>query len=269
MALRLRSLAFAAIVAAPFAGVRAQSEKTSDFKWSDAIAAGAWTRIQNVNGSVTVGRATGDKVEVTAVKRWRRGNPDDVKIVARKDGNDVVVCALYGDQKDCDDRDNRGRRNHRNNNWGDDDNDVSVDFTVLIPKGVKINASSVNGSVDVKGATADADVSSVNGRIRVETGAGPLSASTVNGNVHATITGESMTTPMSFSTVNGSIYAELPANFGADVTMSTVNGSLNSDFGMTVTGRIDPHNLSTHIGAPGGPRITVSTVNGSIDLRKR
>jgi hypothetical protein len=36
-----------------------------------------------------------------------------------------------------------------------------------------------------------------------------------------------------------------------------------------VQGRIDPHNLSAHVGAPGGPRITLTTVNGSIDLRKR
>ena len=74
---------------------------------------------------------------------------------------------------------------------------------------------------------------------------------------------------MSFTTVNGSVYAELPPDFGADVRMTTVNGTLNSDYAMSVQGRIDPHNLSAHGGAPGGPRITLTTVNGSIDLRKR
>jgi hypothetical protein len=268
MAVRLRSLALAAVVAAPFLSAGAQrTEQTSDFKWSDQLAAGRWARVHNINGKVTVGQATGDRVEVTAVKRWRRGNPDDVKIEARKDGEDVIICALYGRQTSCDDQNNR-----RHSRWDDnynDDNDVSVDFTVLVPKGVKVNAATVNGGVLVTGLTADAEVASVNGEVRVETGAGPLTATTVNGSVHARITGESATTPMEFTTVNGSVFVELPANFGADVRMTTVNGALNSDYPMTVQGRIDPHNLSAHVGAPGGPRITLTTVNGSIDLRKR
>jgi DUF4097 and DUF4098 domain-containing protein YvlB len=74
---------------------------------------------------------------------------------------------------------------------------------------------------------------------------------------------------MSFSTVNGSVFAEFPPNFGADVTMTTVNGSLTSDYEMTLSGRIDPRHLTAHIGAAGGPRITLTTVNGSVDLRKR
>lgn len=269
MAVRIRSLALAAMVAAPFVAAGAQrTEQTSDFKWSDQIAAGRWTRVSNLNGKIVVGRATGDKVEVTATKRWTRGNPDDVKIVAKKDGEDVVICALWNGQTDCDDS-NNGR--HHRNRWNDDNNwdDLSVDFTVLIPKGVKINASSVNGRVEVTGATADAEVSAVNGEVRVETSSGPLRVSTVNGNVHAKVSGESAKTDMDFSTVNGSVYAELPPDFGADVRMTTVNGSLNSDYAMTVQGRIDPHNISAHVGAPGGPRITLTTVNGSIDLRKR
>lgn len=267
MAVRFRSLTLAAMVAAPFVGAGAQrTEHTSDFKWSDQLAAGRWARVSNINGTITVGRASGDKVEVTAVKRWTRGNPDDVQIEARKDGEDVVICALWGGQKTCDDSNGR----HRNNRWNDDNSDdVSVDFTVLIPKGVKINAASVNGRVEVTGAAADAEVSCVNGEVRVETSTGPLSVSTVNGNVHARISGESAKTDMAFSTVNGSVFAELPPDFGADVRMTTVNGSLNSDYAMTVQGRIDPHNLSAHVGAPGGPRITLTTVNGSIDLRKR
>jgi hypothetical protein len=269
MSIRLRSLALAAVVAAPFVSASAQRvEKTADFKWSDQIASGRWVNVHNINGRVTVGQASGDRVEVTAIKRWTRGNPDDVRIEAKKDGEDVVVCALWGGQTSCDDQNNRRGRSRWDDNYNNDD-DISVDFTLLIPRGVKIGAASVNGGVVVSGVTADAELSSVNGDIRVETGAGPLTASTVNGNVHAKIMGESATTPLSFSTVNGSVFAELPPSFGADVTMTTVNGTLNSDYAMTVSGRIDPHHLSVHVGAAGGPRITLTTVNGSVELRKR
>src|SRR5260370_10947930 len=175
----VRGVVIAATIAAPFAVAGAQrTEHTSDFKWSDQLAAGRWARVSNINGTITVGRASGDKVEVTAVKRWTRGNPDDVQIEAAKDGEDVVICALWGGQKSCDD--NNGRRHHSRWN-GDYDDDISVDFTVLIPKGVKINASSVNGRVDVTGAAAEAQVSAVNGTVHVETSTGPLSVSTVNG----------------------------------------------------------------------------------------
>lgn len=266
MAIRFRNFALAAIVAAPFVSAPAQRvEKTADFKWSDQISSGRWVRVRNINGKVTVGQASGDRVEVSAVKRWTRGNPDDVRIEARKEGEDVVVCALWGRQSSCDDQSRRRSR------WDDDNNDddISVDFTILVPRGVKIGAASVNGGVVVTGATADADLSTVNGNIRVETGAGPLTATTVNGTVNARITGESASAPMTFTTVNGSVFAELPPNFGADVTMTTVNGTLNSDYEMTVRGRIDPHHLTVHLGAAGGPRITLTTVNGNVELRKR
>jgi len=266
MGIRLRSFALAAVVASPFGNASAQrAEKTSDFKWSDQISSGHWVRVRDVNGKVTVGPASGDRVEVTAVKRWTRGNPDDVRIEAKKDGDDVVVCALWGRQTSCDDQ---GRRDRRWGNFNDDD-DIQVEFTVLIPKGVKVAAASVNGGVVVTGATADVDLSTVNGNIRVETGAGPLNATTVNGTLHVNITGERTDAPMSFTTVNGSVIAELTPGFGADVVMTTVNGTLVSDYDMTVKGRIDPHHLSVHVGASGGPRITLTTVNGNVEMRKR
>jgi hypothetical protein len=37
---------------------------------------------------------------------------------------------------------------------------------------------------------------------------------------------------------------------------------------MTLTGRMNPRRINAHVGAPGGPRITLRTVNGSIELRK-
>jgi DUF4097 and DUF4098 domain-containing protein YvlB len=74
---------------------------------------------------------------------------------------------------------------------------------------------------------------------------------------------------MAFTTVNGSVSVEFTSDFGADVDLQTVNGSLNTNFEMTVSGRLDPKHLRAHIGRPGGPRIKLETVNGSVELRKR
>jgi len=48
-----------------------------------------------------------------------------------------------------------------------------------------------------------------------------------------------------------------------------VNGSLFTNFEMTVSGRLDPKHLRAHIGKPGGPRLKLETVNGNVELRKR
>jgi DUF4097 and DUF4098 domain-containing protein YvlB len=72
---------------------------------------------------------------------------------------------------------------------------------------------------------------------------------------------------MRFSTVNGSVRVVVPAEFDAEIEMSTVNGRLRTDFPVTVSGRIDPRRLSARIGK-GGRRVTLKTVNGSIDLEK-
>jgi len=114
------------------------------------------------------------------------------------------------------------------------------------------------------------NASTVNGELRVESSGGPMRATGVNGRVYARLTAASVSEPMDVSTVNGSVVLELPENLNADVTMTTVNGSLDSDWPLTVRGRIDPRNLTVHLGnGTGGPRITLSTVNGSVELRKR
>jgi hypothetical protein len=244
-----------------------QSEDT--FTWSGRVAAGRWIRVRNLNGGITVGAASGDKVEVTATKRWRRGDPQDVRVDVKKFGaNDenVLVCAIWFDNTVCTERDYEVHSNRRNRN---NNNDVSVDFRVLVPKGVKVGVNTVNGTVMVEGATAAVDAQTVNGRIEVTTEGGPVNAETVNGTVRARLGRFDGTEDMSFSTVNGSVVAEFAGDVNADVDLSTVNGSLRTDFEITLTGRLDPKHLRAHIGKSGGPRIRLSTVNGSVELRRR
>jgi DUF4097 and DUF4098 domain-containing protein YvlB len=59
----------------------------------------------------------------------------------------------------------------------------------------------------------------------------------------------------------------VPGNLNADVDMRTVNGRVNSDFPMTLSGRINPRSIRAKIG-DGGRRLKFSTVNGSIELRR-
>ena len=52
-------------------------------------------------------------------------------------------------------------------------NDVVVEFHVLVPKGVNVGMNTINGDVTVDGATADVDANTVNGEIDIATSGGP------------------------------------------------------------------------------------------------
>lgn len=251
-------------IAAP-AAARAQERQTeaNAFTWSGTIAGGRWIRVRNLNGEIRVEGTTGNKVEVTATRHWRRSDPQSVRFTVEKTGagdGDVLICALWGDRSRCDDEgmESRGVRN----------NDVSVEFVVRVPAGVRVGVSTVNGRIGVAGATSQVEANTVNGSIDVATSGGPVNAQTVNGSVRATMGKFALTQDLTFTTVNGSVSAEFTGDLDADVELSTVNGRFRTDYPVTVSGRLDPRNLRATIGK-GGPQVKMSTVNGSVELRRR
>jgi len=231
------------------------------WSWHGRIAAGHAVEIRNINGSVSAEPASGDQVEVTAVKRaGRRGDAEDVRIEAQEHDGDVTICVVYPGRSRSDGCAQRGGSGH-----GDDRNDTSVEFTVHVPRGVIFSGHTVNGGVEAVGLTAAVDVSTVNDGIHIETSSGDVQASTVNGSIVVVATG-SGTRPLRFHTVNGGITVTLPHDLAADVEASTVNGAITTDFPITVDGRMTPRRLHGRIGQ-GGRSLELETVNGSIRIR--
>jgi len=232
-----------------------------DFHWKKKLAAGQTIHIQGINGSVHATGSTGSEVEVSATKRARKGNPDDVKIEVVEGSDGVTICALYpnrhGETGHCNDR------HHDDGNNRDDD--VTVDFTVSVPAGILFDGSTVNGEMSVLGLSDDASGSTVNGSVEVAT-KGRAKASTVNGQVRVTM-GKALDGDEDFSTVNGGITLTMPADLACEIRANTVNGSIDSDFPITVTGKMNPNSLRGSIGS-GGHLLRLNTVNGSIRLRK-
>ena len=147
------------------------------------------------------------------------------------------------------------------------DNDTEVHFTVRMPAGVDFIGKSVNGDVSIEGVTGDAVARTVNGDVRVSA-AGKVEASTVNGSIDAAMGAANFDDDLEFHTVNGSITLELPEGVNADVSASTVNGGMETDFPLTVQGRWGPRHLRGTIGS-GGKSINLETVNGTIALRRQ
>jgi hypothetical protein len=265
---QLRTIVLTALLVAP-AALSAQERQTQRdaFTMSERVPEGQWIRVRNISGDVRVRSSTSDKVEISATKTWRRGDPKDVRIEMRKssDGS-ILVCAFWTENATC--------TENSYESHGDGDrgwrrgNDVAVDFEVRVPRGVKVGAFSVNGGVSVDGVTSEVLANTVNGSVDATSTGGPVQARTVNGSVHATMGRLDGTQDLHFSTVNGTVVAEFVGDIDADIDLSTVNGRFQTDWPVTITGRIDPKHLRATLGK-GGRRIRLSTVNGNVELRKR
>jgi len=69
-----------------------------------------------------------------------------------------------------------------------------------------------------------------------------------------------------FKTVNGGITLTLPGAFDADLSAETLNGSITTDFPVTMGGgEVSRRRLNGRIGN-GGRELNLKTVNGSIKL---
>ena len=240
------------------------------FSWQGRIPRGRWLYVKNLNGPIRVESGSGDQVVVTA-DRVSRGDadPKDVRFVVQKagDGEGMVICALWGTRSSCDERGYQTERHSDDWSGKRQDGWVSAEFTVRVPSGVKVDLATVNGGLDVRGATADVVASTVNGSVRAETGGGPVSARSVNGSLWARMSSTGDAHDLDFTTTNGSVTVEMPATLGAEVELSTVNGRVGTEFPITLSGRIDPRRLRATIG-DGSRHVRLRTVNGSVDLRR-
>jgi hypothetical protein len=262
----IATIATAGALLAPSLAAQARATERDAFTWSGRIPEGRWISIRNVHGTVEVERGTSDRVEVTASRHTRRGDPEFVRFEVQKFGaneQDVLICALWGENANCNDLTYRSRDDRRGRT-----NEVFVEFRVRVPPGVKVATYNVNGNVRVDGVTAEVDAESTNGSVFVATTGGPVNARTTNGSVHARMGRFDLRTDLRFESTNGTVIAEFAEDINAEVELSTTNGRFLTDFPVTISGRIDPRRLRATLGK-GGPRIRLHTTNGNVELRKR
>ncbi len=230
------------------------ARRQETWNWSGTLAAGRKLEIHGVNGEIVAEPGTGDRVEVVADKHSRKHDPALVRIKVVQDSDGITICAIYpGKGSPCE---------PAHFSLSDKADDVQVDFHVKLPAAARFEADNVNGAVRVHGLTGPLRARTVNGACEIET-SGPSDVSTVNGAVNATLTRIPTGDDNEFKTVNGGIRLALPEGANAEFHASTVNGSISSDFPVTMSGQWGPHSAHGTLGR-GGPRLAVSTVNGGI-----
>jgi putative adhesin len=261
------------------------------FVWSARIRDGGTLTIKNVVGGISVTEGRGDEVEVRADKQVRgRGDPGDITFDVQESSSGATICTVYRGESACDDG---GFNNTR----------FSVRYTVAMPRGLRLRASTGNGElsveragsevdlhtgnggirigqtegrvtaatgngdVEVEGARGPVRASTGNGRIYVATSAGPVSATTGNGDIDVRMQSLGTTADMEFRSGSGAVRVTLPADFNGEVDASTGNGELRTDFAIRLIGRLDPQHMRGTIGT-GGRTLHLSTGNGRLEIRK-
>jgi len=232
------------------------------FEWNGTIDADDWVVVQNIIGDIEVVVTDGTQIELVATKR---GDPDDfdrvsIEVVEDRDG--VTICAIYPNRKRNSTQECAGeefdRPRHRGNL------DVAVGFELRVPADTQLKGITVSGDVRMRGVLVHAVVTTVNGDIEVAS-RGSLTATTVNGSVDARLEGANLDGPVKLTTVNGSIRLDVNDDINADVEARWVTGGLRSEIPLSVRGRMS-RSARGQFG-DGGHEVSLSTVNGSIEIR--
>jgi hypothetical protein len=231
-------------------------EQHGDFHWKGDVDAGKSVEVRNINGAIHVEAASGE-VRVEATKSSEHG--DDVRVQAVEHDGGVTICVLYPGMK----MDQDG--SCRSSGGGGHHSDVSVDFQVFLPEGVRFIGHTVNGNIRTAPLKSEVEAYTVNGSINVDA-SHAARARTVNGSIKASIAEPEGSDSLEFETVNGSITLTLPEKIDADLNASTVNGQIRTDFPLAVRTGLGPgSSLQGRLG-DGGRSITLTTVSGSIRL---
>ena len=236
-------------------------QQRADFRWQGRMVPGRTLTIRGVNGAVRALPASGDVAEVTAVKRaGRRGDPREVDVRVVEHDRGVTICAVYPSAgsrpNEC--RADRDEVNTRGN-------DTEVEFTVRVPRGVRLAGGTVNGDVSAESLRGDVDVGTVNGEVRIST-SGTAEARTVNGSIQAVMGSASWPGELDFRSVNGAVTVTLPSNAGGEVRIKTLNGTITSEFPLDVRrDRFVGKSASGTLGRGGG-QLALETLNGAVRL---
>jgi len=232
----------------------AGEEFKEELRQTYPLAADGRLSLENVNGRIEISGWSRDEVVIEAVKHGKtRESVEAVKIEVETRPDHIAIHTEHPAKWFW---------------WKDDC--VSVDYTIQVPQRARLkNVESVNGKIVIEGVGGDIKATTVNGEIRTEGAAGNVKLSTVNGKIATELAALGGGQSVSLATVNGQIEATLPANADAEVSASTVNGRITSEYSSLTVKKDFPvgSNLKGTLGN-GGARVKASAVNGSISIRQ-
>ena len=147
---------------------------------------------------------------------------------------------------------------------------------IYLPKNQKLAVTSTwHGNISIDGFSNEIEATcELNGGMALNNISGPLTANTLNGKIDAIFNEISQDSPTSLNTTNGAIDLSLSSNTKADISMSSWNGDMYSNFDIkSDTNKDGMKSMSSRKTTGtingGGVSITLKSSNGNIYLRKK
>ena len=246
--IRKQSAILATAALALFMAIPATADVTQEFHKTVPLPSNGRVSLSNINGDVEITGWNRDEVQIDAVKSARdQERLDEARIDVNAGSDSVEIETHYP--------------SHLMNN-----NAASVHYTLHVPQAARIDKISlVNGALTVQKLTGEIDANLVNGKLHATDLAGTADLATVNGGIDANYVSLNNVREIKLKSVNGSVNLLLPQSPNAQVSASTVNGGISTDFPLTVKGHWVGKNMSGTLGN-GGVQIELSNVNGSIHV---
>lgn len=160
-----------------------------------------------------------------------------------------------------------------------------MNYEVFVPSGAELKIKGCNGKISVTGIEGAAeisnsngliecrdtsgkmDVTNSNGKITFHKPRGPIKAHSTNGSININeVQLEYITSDICCKTSNGGIRISLPYESQYEVDATHVNGKFECDFPITIEEKSRGH-IRGRVGE-GGPKVRLSTVNGSISIER-
>jgi DUF4097 and DUF4098 domain-containing protein YvlB len=252
---RFRTLRYSILVvfSSLLIGTHAFADTRKEPTQTFPLQAGGYLSLENINGDVTIEGWKKNEVSISAVKK---GNPKDL---------DRLQISIDVDKYEGKDWIHVGTEHGVFTL-----NSGSVDYTIKVPSDAILeDIELVNGDLKVTGVTGYLSLGTVNGSVTASGMTGNAWVETVNGNQDLSFDKMGKGQAVDLETVNGAITLRIPAKANAQVDAETLNGKISSDFGLTVEKGEWIGSSAKGLVGSGGARITVETINGNIDIKKR
>jgi serine/threonine protein kinase len=237
-------------------GSTAKDSVREEFNRTLPLAPNGRLSLDNVNGPIEISGWDRDEVVIRAVKHGdTKESVEAVQIEVEAQPSHVTIHTRQPEKRSW--------------SWGRNDR-VSVDYTIQVPNRAYLHTiENANGRIVIEGVDGDIEATTANGVIHTKSAAGNLKLSTANGRIAAELASLGDHQSVSLETANGQIVATLPEGADAEISASTVNGRITSEFPSLVVKKEFPLGSSlTGVLGNGSAHLKIGTANGRIDIRR-
>ncbi len=269
--------------------VQAQSSQwtvTKTAEFADKSDTNNKFRIMNINGSVTIEAYGGDTIKLSVNEKISGTSSEiekgkqELEYKIERRGNLILayldapfITLRYEDDQV-----------HYRIDRDDDGYEFIHDVHVHVPRDILLEGSTINkGKLTVSGDFIEVEASNVNGDLDLSRLTSKTCASTVNGDITVSYD-QAPDKDSEYHTVNGTIEVFMPNDLSADVYFKSMHGDLYTDFenvtrltpevnkqteseGSSITYRVDKFS-PLRIGN-GGTKLRFEVLNGDVYLRKQ